>query len=117
MAPDTMKKRKQSVWVVIICEIGGPEDRIVETVKIDASSLRAAEAEVKRGWTAPFPWYMVERRLLDDTDTDPREVLFYSHKGRPQKRAPMARAQFHFRQFQKSYSKWAAEHGVAPATP
>jgi hypothetical protein len=94
-----MAKRKKSVWVVVLCEIADPAGCVWENVKIVASSLKAAEAEVVRGWTAPFSWYRVERRLIDDTDTDPREVRFYSHKGRPQKSAPERRALFYFRQF------------------
>ena len=97
-----MAKRKKPVWIVVICEITSTDNRVEETILHVASSLRAAEAEVKRGWTAPFAWYRVERRLLDDTDSDPREVRYYSHKGRPQNTAPEKRAIFHFERFLKS---------------
>lgn len=96
-----MAKPKKSVWVVVICEMtesGVP----IATIRRVTSSLRLAEAEVKSGYTAPFSWYEVEERFVDDTDSDPRAVRVYSHKCRRLKNAPKKLASFYLKRFLKS---------------
>jgi hypothetical protein len=106
-----LKKRKPTVWVVILCEIvqSETEYHVLESVLRLCSSLHGAEQYVKEPWTAPFSWYRVERRLVDDSTNDARAVRYYSHNGRPQKAAQERRAIFHFKRFAESKAAWTAK--------
>jgi hypothetical protein len=105
-----MAKRKKAIWVVVICEIGDSSHHVIETISHVASSLRLAETNLREGWTAPFSWYRVERRLVDDSDSDPREVRYYSHKGRALKAAPEKRAIASFARFLCTRDQGAGGH-------
>jgi hypothetical protein len=89
-----MNKEHNCVWVVIHCEYMQRGRRPSQTVAplVDemvfhvASSLRAAEKYIADRGVAPYSWWKIERRVIDeaDFDADDRPQRHeYNYKGKP----------------------------------
>jgi hypothetical protein len=102
---------KSSVWVVIHCEYMQRGDKPCKNPLIDemvfhvAGALRAAEKYIKERGVSPYSWWKVERRLIDepDSDADDRpETHHYNYKGKPYTSA-------HGKAALRAYHKWQEE--------
>ncbi len=63
-----------------------------EMVSHVASSLRAAAGYVRVVQGMPFSWWKIQRRMVDETDSDADdrpETRIYSHNGKLLKTEPM----------------------------
>ncbi len=107
-----MSKHKRVVWVVIHCEFmpapHDPDSRpiIDEMVFHVSGSFRAAGLYVKsRTEMAPYGWWKVERRVVDEEDfeaDDQPEVRYFNSRGQSRKKAPQVAAL-------RAYDKWQEE--------
>jgi hypothetical protein len=94
-ASATLRKssRKSIVWVVVHCELMGPTEapHIDEMVFHVASLLAAAERYLRRLFVAPYSWWMVERRVVDEADTDADDSpqrQYFNYRGQPRQSPP-----------------------------
>jgi hypothetical protein len=102
-------KRGSSAWVIIHCEYFPTSvppcahpwmDEMVFHV---ASSLHAAERYMRLQHVAPYSWWKVECRQLDEVD---RPVTsFYNYRGIARKSPPHALAR-------RAYDKWQIESAM-----
>lgn len=81
-----LSKRKITVWLIMHYEFmfEGKLDCLQFHV---SSTLKKAEAYVKKSRVMPYSWWQVHRYVVDDyADSD--EVYYYSYLGRRLKKAP-----------------------------
>jgi hypothetical protein len=83
-------KKKATVWVIMHYEfmLEGKLDCMQFHV---SSSLKQAEAYVKKSGVMPYSWWQVHRYVVDEHGDD-AEVYYYSYRGKPLKNAPWNQA-------------------------
>ena len=99
MAKTIAAKRRQTVWVVMHYEFMGYSDLPwIDSVQFHvSSSLAKAEEYILKCHVGSHSWWQVHPHTMDDPDFDEgSEVHFYSHRGKPLKKAPFARARAAF---------------------
>jgi hypothetical protein len=95
-----MAKKQATAWVLVHCEYmgTGPCIYVDSLVSHVSSSRRRAEAYVRDVHVDPYSWWELREFVVDCKDHDRdgaahvEEVLFYSHRGTPLRRAPFKRA-------------------------
>lgn len=90
-----MAKRGQTVWVVMHYEYMGCADLPwIDAVQFHvSSSLAKAEKYFRKTFVEAHSRWQVHPHIVDDPDFDQgTEVHYYSHKGKPLKSAPHAKA-------------------------
>jgi hypothetical protein len=94
-----MAKKQASVWVVVHCEYVDTDPNVfVDCLVCHVLSSRQRAEVYIRNWLGATPWSWWELRefVVDSKEHDPHEaaseVLFYSHRGTPLRRAPFKRA-------------------------
>jgi len=95
-----MPKRPQTVWVIMHYEIMGlSESYWIDCLQFHvSSSLKKAEASIRRVQVDAHSWWQVHPHEIDTTDFDEGvETHFDSHRGTRLKSAPATRAIAAFR--------------------